>query len=226
MPLNVLIVPGYHGSGNAHWQTWLERQIHTAKRVSGIHWDQPIVHDWTKAIIDELEASSHKTVIIAHSFGCLASAMAITSRPDHVAGAILVAPADPQRFGLFGARKGHLANHPSIAEQLPNGSLNVPGLVIGSRNDRWMKLQHAYAWSQRWNLEFHDAGEAGHINVDSGFGPWPLIKLFTESLCDLLQDKSGQLTREVGTRAAAVHKLNRFLPRSTVTFHQQHFLYT
>lgn len=225
MSLNILIVPGYHGSGDAHWQTWLQQQIPGAKRVAGIDWEQPIVHNWADAIIRELESSSHKTVIIAHSFGCLASAMAISNRPDHVAGAILVAPADPQRFGLFGARKEHIANYPSIAELLPDVSLNVPGLLIGSHNDPWMKLQHAYAWSKRWSLGFHDAGEVGHINVDSGFGPWPLIKLFTESLCDLLQEKSVQLTNDEQALAANRCVINRFLLGPTITFNQQHLLY-
>jgi hypothetical protein len=60
--------------------------------------------------------------------------------------------------------------------------LNVPGLLIGSQNDPWMKLQHAYAWARRWNLVFHDAGLAGHINVESGYGPWPWIGGVVESM--------------------------------------------
>jgi hypothetical protein len=27
--------------------------------------------------------------------------------------------------------------------------------------------------AKRWGAEFVDMGEAGHINVASGFGPWP-----------------------------------------------------
>lgn len=217
MSLDILIVPGYHGSGDAHWQTWLQQQIPSARRVSGIDWDQPVVHNWAEAIIRELETSTRKTVIVAHSFGCLASAMAIANRPDHVGAAILVAPADPQRFGLFGAREGHLADYPSIAEQLPDESLNVPGLLIGSRNDPWMKLGHAYAWSKRWKLGFHDAGEVGHINVDSGFGPWPFINLLTTSLCELHVEKFGQ-----SVEVTAFFNTHNTLPP---LFNQQHLLY-
>lgn len=217
---NVLIVPGYHGSGNDHWQTWLESQIPSAKRVSGIDWERPILHNWAEAIIHELEGSVSQTVIIAHSFGCLATAMAIANRPDKVAGVILVAPADPERFTLLGARKGHLEAFPSIAEHLPDHSLNTLGLVIGSQNDPWMKLGHAYAWSKRWKLAFHNAGKVGHINVDSGFGPWPLIQFLTESLCNLLSSEPREWAR-----TATVHELNRFLPLPALTFNQQHLLY-
>lgn len=190
MSFNILIVPGYHGSGDAHWQTWLEQQIPAARRVSGIDWDQPILHHWADAITRELAASFHKTVIVAHSFGCLASVMAVANRPHDVAGVILVAPADPDRFTPWGVRSDcltwtdHLTEHPSIAAQLSGRSLGTMGLVIGSRNDPWMTLQHANTWAKRWQLVFHDAGEVGHINVESGFGPWPLIQWFTESLCE------------------------------------------
>ena len=27
MSYRVLVVPGFHGSGEAHWQTWLEKQL-------------------------------------------------------------------------------------------------------------------------------------------------------------------------------------------------------
>ena len=41
----VLIVPGYHGSGPDHWQSWLETQVPEARRVSGIDWEQPVLAD-------------------------------------------------------------------------------------------------------------------------------------------------------------------------------------
>lgn len=182
MTHNILIVPGYHGSGDTHWQTWLEAEIPDTVRVSGIDWEKPILHNWAGEIIRTLDESADTSIIVAHSFGCLASAFAVVNRPHKVAGVLLVAPASPERFSLLGVCKSTLSASHGIARYLPEGALNVPGLVIGSRNDPWMKLEHAYAWSKRWKLGFYDAGEAGHINVDSGFGPWPLIKAIVQSL--------------------------------------------
>lgn len=181
MTTNIVIVPGYHGSGEAHWQSWLQRELPQAKRVSGIDWEQPILSQWADAIVRELDATTSKTIIVAHSFGCLATARALATRAQRVAGVLLVAPADPERFDAQGSRNNRFTA--SVAHLLPEVSLHTQGLVIGSRNDPWMKLQHAYAWSKRWDLGFHDAGNAGHINTDSGFGPWPLIKLLTQTLC-------------------------------------------
>lgn len=198
MSFNILIVPGYHGSGEAHWQSWLEGELPQARRVSGIDWEQPVLHAWSKAIVQELDRSPYPTIIVAHSFGCLASALAIAQRPQSVAGAILVAPADPERFGLFGARTEQDRNDASIAPYLPGSELNTLGLIIGSANDPWMKLQHGYAWAKRWGMAFHNAGQVGHINIESGFGPWPLIKVLTQSLCELLQPTVWQAAKTEG----------------------------
>ena len=42
MSYRVLIVPGFHGSGEAHWQTWLEQELPNADRVRGIDWESPV----------------------------------------------------------------------------------------------------------------------------------------------------------------------------------------
>ena len=36
-----------------------------------------------------------------------------------------------------------------------------------------MRLTAASVWSDRWGAQFECIGRAGHINVESGFGPWP-----------------------------------------------------
>jgi predicted alpha/beta hydrolase family esterase len=180
MSYRVLIVPGFHGSGDAHWQTLLEKQLPNAQRVARVDWEMPVVKAWAKAVTRALDEDPVPTVIVAHSFGCLASAVAIANRPNLDLAAVFVAPAQPDRFAPFGVRDNPAL--PSIAQYLPDGPLNVPGLLIGSQNDPWMKLQHAYAWARRWNLVFHDAGLAGHINVESGYGPWPWIGGVVESM--------------------------------------------
>lgn len=186
MSTNVLIVPGYHGSGDAHWQTWLEARLPRTRRVTGIDWEIPALHRWADAVINDLDNHSDPSIIVAHSFGCLASVLAIAHRPRPVAGLVagvlLVAPANPESFAVSGLRDAARLREPSIARFLPPASLDTHGLVVGSRNDPWMKLGHAHAWAKRWGLAFHDAGPMGHINVEAGFGPWPWIQQVTESL--------------------------------------------
>jgi len=71
----------------------------------------------------------------------------------------LVAPADPEKFG--------------IAPRLPHAPLPVPGLVVGSLSDPWLTWPKAQLWAQRWELPIYCAGDAGHINAQSGHGEWP-----------------------------------------------------
>ncbi len=205
MNIRILIVPGYHGSDEHHWQSWLESEIPHAQRVSGIDWESPVLHEWAREITRTIDESENPAIIVAHSFGCLASALAIANRSDKVKGCILVAPADPQRFSLSGVRDTEhqdAASLESIAAYLPNHALGISGLLIGSRNDPWVKIEHAYAWAKRWKLAFHDAGYAGHINVDSGFGVWPLIKVLTHALCDAIA-LAGQPVSPVDIRICA-----------------------
>ena len=72
---------------------------------------------------------------------------------------VLVAPADPARFGLSAA--------------IPERPLGVPSVVVASTNDPWMSLAGALEWSQAWGAELINLGPAGHINAQSGYGPWP-----------------------------------------------------
>jgi predicted alpha/beta hydrolase family esterase len=83
---------------------------------------------------------------------------------------LLVAPADPTRFTPFGPR-GDWSG--SIADRLPRGRLEFPSVVVASNNDPWMKFEVAADWATRWGSYLINLGSAGHINVDSGYGPWP-----------------------------------------------------
>jgi len=57
--------------------------------------------------------------------------------------------------------------------------LNFPSLVVASDNDPWVKSEAARYWAAQWGSDYLNIGAAGHINVDSGHGPWPHgLKLF------------------------------------------------
>lgn len=172
MQHTTLIVPGFHGSGPLHWQTWIEERLVGAQRVRGIDWEQPVLARWAGAVRDEIDAAPHAVFLVAHSYGCLASVVAAADRPEKVAGALLVAPADPQRFGPFGLREA-TDEGGSIAPWLPDTPLECPSIVVASRNDPWVKFDGAAFWAERWGSRLMDIGDAGHINTESGYGPWP-----------------------------------------------------
>jgi predicted alpha/beta hydrolase family esterase len=169
-----LIVPGFHGSGPAHWQTWLEIQLPDARRVRGIDWESPVLARWAQIVRDEIDASPGPVWLVAHSFGCLASVVAASDRLNRVAGLLLVAPADPERFTPFGLRDEDA--HPEeegLSRWIPRDAIGAPSIVVASTNDPWVRLSSAAYWADSWGSHLVEIGAAGHINVDSGHGPWP-----------------------------------------------------
>lgn len=177
-PVRVLIVPGLHGSGPDHWQSWLQGHYRHAVRVEQDDWAVPDVDRWADRIAATLRRHRPaRWVAVAHSFGCLALARYVARQPGAdtfpVRAAVLVAPAEPDKFG--------------VSELLPSSLLPFQSVLVGSRNDPWMRLERAREWAGLWGSQLIDLGEAGHINPTAGFGPWPYGKALVERRLQALQ---------------------------------------
>lgn len=167
-----LVVPGLYGSGPDHWQSWFERQVPEARRVEQANWEEPVLPRWAGAVRREVDRADGVVWIVAHSFGCLAAVVAAWERRERVAGTILVAPADPDRFSTIGFRRDGDRSHVGVGALLPQEPLGFPSLVVASGNDPWMPLTKAAYWANIWGSRLHFLGNSGHINPESGFGPW------------------------------------------------------
>lgn len=154
-----LFVPGLNSSGPLHWQSWLERQVPDAVRVIQSDWKKADLAEWSSRVRREISRQQGKVLIVAHSFGVLAAVQAAEDHREKIAGALLVAPADPAKFG--------------VEDFLPSGPLGFAATLVGSTNDPWMSIESATRWSARWNAELVNIGQAGHINAESGYGAWP-----------------------------------------------------
>jgi predicted alpha/beta hydrolase family esterase len=164
---DILIVPGYGNSGPRHWQTRWEARLPHARRVHQDDWDRPDRASWAARIVGEVEASTRPVVLVAHSLGVIAVAHAAPSLSSgKVRAAFLVAPADTARADMppavtrtFGA--------------VPRDPLPFASMLVASRNDPYCDFATADDMAATWGSVLVDAGEAGHINADSGYGPWP-----------------------------------------------------
>lgn len=168
MSARLLIVPGLGDSGPGHWQSHVERAHAGAVRVHQSDWDAPDVGRWSDAVVRALPARPDGAILVAHSFGCFAAARAIRTNPRRIRAALLVAPPDPRRLGA--------------SASLPRTLLDPPAIVIASANDPWCDLEVARRLAKRWGAQFLSIGQAGHINVDAGFGRWPLGERLVETL--------------------------------------------
>jgi predicted alpha/beta hydrolase family esterase len=180
----LLIVPGLHDSGPAHWQTWLEQRQPGALRVRQADWKRPALEAWAEQVDRTLDhAGGGPWIAAAHSFGCLALAQHLLQRPDTPLQAVLlVAPADPQKFGV---------------DTLLDAPLPVAASWVASTNDPWMSFGSSLRWAERWGCGWTSLGAAGHINAEAGFGPLPLAARWVRAAGQKLQRRQRPVRAEL-----------------------------
>jgi predicted alpha/beta hydrolase family esterase len=161
----VLLVPGYDNSEPEHWQSLWEREHPEYERVDMPDWAQPQRDGWVDALDRAVGASDEPAVLVAHSLGCLAVAHWAAGHSGPVKAALLVAPAPAD------AESTDLPVDTFMP--VPLTPLPFRAVVVGSQNDPYMSEERARELAGAWRAVYIDAGEAGHINVDAGHGPWP-----------------------------------------------------
>lgn len=165
--LDLLIVPGLAGSGPDHWQSRWEAKLSTARRVEQADWDRPMKDDWARRIAEDVLSASRPVAIIAHSLGVYAVAHAapLFAGAD-VRTAFLVAP--PAERAVAGYDNIDPAFLP-----VPRAPLPFPSVTVLSRTDPYATFEEGEELALDWGSAVVDAGDSGHINTDSGHGPWP-----------------------------------------------------
>ncbi|MDN5642860.1 MAG: alpha/beta hydrolase [Acinetobacter sp.] len=173
--IHTVIVPGVGGSEHDHWQSWLQRQLKSCSRVQQQDWNKPVLHEWVEQFIKTVQAIQEPIQIVAHSFGCLTTVAALAQHPElnqNIKNLVLVAPANPARFGDAGFARESQNDYQQYFHQL---KLQVPTQMIISENDPWLNFQDALQLAKAWKIRPKNLGQVGHINVASGFGPFPEI---------------------------------------------------
>jgi predicted alpha/beta hydrolase family esterase len=166
-----LIVPGWLDSGRGHWQSLWSQHLPGARRVVQADWINPSRDAWVNTLARNVLEAPAPVVIVAHSLGCMATVHLPPEAAGRVHAALLVAPADPER-------RAHLNDFaPVPRERLPYRSF-----VVASTNDPYCPSRLAGAYARSWGSEFVRLTEAGHINVESGHGDWPLGLALLQSL--------------------------------------------
>ena len=163
---DILIVPGYKGADENHWQSRWEQKLSTARRVQQIEWTKPVRDDWVRTVAEAVNEAERPPVIVAHSLGVAAVVQAVPLFTRPVAGAFFVAPPDVSDETI---RPKHLLTFGPY----PRDPLPFPSVVVASRNDPYSRFEPAEDAAGTWGSLFIDAGESGHLNGDSGHGPWP-----------------------------------------------------
>ena len=187
---SIIIVPGWRDSGPGHWQTlWAER-LPQARRVVQDDWHTPTRSAWVARLEETVLEQPGPVVIVAHSLGCITTAHMNPEAAARVRGALLVAPADPERRAVL-----------SDFAPVPYAALPYRSILVASSNDPYCPIRLAGAYARAWGSEFVRLQNAGHINVDSGHGEWPLGRALLQSLTDVEQPSQATAAEELAQGA-------------------------
>lgn len=172
---DILIIPGWSGSEEDHWQSRWERSLKTARRIEQEEWFEPDLDAWSGRIIKAVDEAERPVVLVAHSLGVITCAHIAPKLPaEKVAGAYFVAPADVDNAADWPITRGYeAAKTIACFAPIPKLAMPFPTMVVASCNDPYCTLERAKELAETWEAKLVEAGECGHLNIDSGHGPWP-----------------------------------------------------
>jgi len=160
----ILTVPGLYNSGPDHWQTQWERELPDCHRVGQQEWTAPKRKDWVTNLEAAMGLGKPPYYLVGHSLGCIAIAYLAQTSRKHIAGALMVAPADTERQDFPPGPQGF--------RPLPTRKLPYPTIVVASEDDPWLSFPRAEQIAKGWGSRFVNAGRVGHINSESKLGSW------------------------------------------------------
>jgi serine hydrolase len=161
---NILTVPGIGGSGPEHWQSLWEKEFGFG-RIEQRDWETPACEDWVQTINNYVqEEDATGLILVAHSAACIAVVHWAAKYNLAVKAALLVAPADADAKSFPESATGF--------SPVPMIKFPFRSIVVTSSNDPYVTVERAQQFADAWGSDFVNIGEAGHINVSSGFGQW------------------------------------------------------
>ncbi len=170
MKEKILILHGWHGSDAPHWQDWLYHQLLEAgysvmfPQLSDTK--QPKKEVWLREAQAAYNALN-PDVVIAHSMG--------NTLWFHLCNEGLVAPV--KRL-LLVAPPRDLSDYSDVADFFPVAPKDCCAdevLMVSSTDDPYMSKAEAAEFARAHNFKQKVVQNGGHINSDSGFGPWPWV---------------------------------------------------
>ena len=168
--VDILFAPGIGGPDADFWQSRWAGRLSTARLIEQADWRRPLREPWVGEVLRVIEGAERPVVLVGHSIGAHAIARAAALAPEgRVRGAMLVAPPSDAALRAIAAQM----EQPADFAPAPRETLPFPAVLVASRNDPYSTYESSEKLAEAWGAKLLDAGEAGHINAESGHGPWP-----------------------------------------------------
>ncbi len=169
--VEILVIAGHEGAGVAHWQQRLIAKLSSARLVEQEDWLYGSLAKAVAALVLAVAASAKPVVFVAHSAGCILIAHAVAELTaqgliSKVRGGFLVTPMSAEKLR-------ELPGIDPVFATVPRGPLPFPTSLVASSTDPYCTLEQSADLALAWGSKLIEAGAQGHINSDSGHGPWP-----------------------------------------------------
>ena len=170
-----LIAHGLYGSPEGHWQPWLHGELLAAGEDSRFPQftdpDDPDPATWMAEMAGALDAMPGRRNLLAHSLSCVTWIRGATEgampRVDRV---LLVAPPTSADWDAI-VRFRDFTPDPARVRAAAGEAL-----IVCSDADPYAPEGAVTAFATPLGLPHHLIAGAGHINGESGFGPWPWVR--------------------------------------------------
>jgi predicted alpha/beta hydrolase family esterase len=176
----VIIVYGYDGSGPGHWQRWLYDQLRD--RSIAVQFpelpdpSEPQKDVWVDQLTRLVDESVDPVTFVCHSLACWAVDHMLAERgAANVHAALLVAPPSP--YLVFEPVDSFI---PPPRQRAAWAPLAARSLIVASDNDDFASADEVKEVGKVLGIRHKILSGTGHINVASGFGPWPLALEWVE----------------------------------------------
>ncbi|HEU0183300.1 MAG TPA: alpha/beta hydrolase [Agromyces mariniharenae] len=192
MVAEVLILHGWQNRRpDGHWQRWLAGELEA--RGAGVRYpqlpepDEPALDDWLRALDTELAGTDPATLtVVAHSLGCLLW-LAHASRRAEAAGAVGVAPLARRVVLVAPPAPDVIRGIPEIAAFAPASddeglrtalaaSAAERTTIVAGDEDPYCPDGAERTYAVPLGAAFVEVGGGGHLTIDDGFGPFPLVR--------------------------------------------------
>ncbi|NUT57548.1 MAG: hypothetical protein HOQ00_01680 [Agromyces sp.] len=189
MVAEVLILHGWQNRRpDGHWQRWLAGQLEADGAVVRYPQlpepDEPVLDDWLRALDAELAGTDPASVtVVAHSLGCLLWLAYASRRAEAGEFAplarrvVLVAPPAPDVIRGIPeiAAFAPASDDEGLRTALAASAAERTTIVAGDE-DPYCPDGAEGTYAMPLDAAFVEVPGGGHLTIDDGFGPFPLVR--------------------------------------------------
>jgi predicted alpha/beta hydrolase family esterase len=180
-PGKTLILHGWGGSDWPHWQAWLAAEL--AKDYGTVsfpliqHPHFPHLNRWKKEVEAHLADFRPDTVVCHSLANTLWFHLCNEGKIEPVKKLVLVSPPRPdcdiETIKSF------------FPVELPENLFAESATLVVSTDDPYLTPEEAWKMQEALGIPMKTIKKGGHINAESGFGPWPWMLEFlkTDEMC-------------------------------------------